>query len=97
MRKKSLVNLLLSLLVVGCGESQEEKAAKSKAAAEAKSAADWKIIEKVLRDQLKKLGGELTGADLVNVTSLYLHNKQLTDVPKRLLQLSHLEDLAPIT
>ena len=67
--------------------------AESKAVAEAKAAADWKVIEKAIRKQLEKPVGELTEADLEKVTRLDLTLKKLTDVPKGLEKLTQLEVL----
>ena len=83
MQKILLVFGMMALM--GCvGElvkRAEEKAAKVKAvAAEAKAAADWKVIEKAIREELEKPTGELTKADLEEVTYLFLFNNQLTNV-----------------
>ena len=72
---KQLLLICAVVALVGCGESAEEKAAKAKAAA-----ADWKVIEKAIREELKKPTGGLTEADLEKVKSLRLSNKQLTSV-----------------
>ena len=103
----ALLALCLYVLV-GCGESKEEKAAKAKAAAtEAKAAAEAKAgawvsdpndpnnvkIEKAIRKAAKKPTGELTKADLEKVTKLYLANNQLTDV-KGLEKLTKLTELS---
>ena len=95
MQKILLVFGMMALM--GCvGElvkRAEEKAAKVKAvAAEAKAAADWKVIEKAIREELEKPTGELTKADLENVTGLDLGRNQLTDVKglERLTQLKNL-------
>ena len=95
MQKILLVFGMMALM--GCvGElvkRAEEKAAKVKAvAAEAKAAADWKVIEKPIREELEKPTGELTKADLENVTGLDLGRNQLTDVKglERLTQLKNL-------
>jgi hypothetical protein len=85
------------MALMGCGEElvkcAEEKAAKVKAVAgEAKAAADWKVIEKAIREELEKPTGELTKADLEKVTRLDLGRNQLTDVKglERLTQLKNL-------
>ena len=60
--KNVIAILFLLSLVVGCGESREEKATRAKTAAEAeakavaaaKFAEDWKVIEKAIRKPLKK-------------------------------------------
>ena len=95
MQKILLVFGMMALM--GCGgelvKRAEEKAAKVKAvAAEAKAAADWKVIEKAIREELEKSTGELTKADLENVTGLDLGRNQLTDVKglERLTQLKNL-------
>ena len=51
------------------------------------------IVEQEVRWHIDKLRGELTKADLEKVTSLNLSNKQLTDVPKELENLTQLKDL----
>jgi len=99
--KNVIAILFLLSLVVGCGESREEKATRAKTAAEAeakavaaaKFAEDWKVIEKAIRKQLKKPVGEITEADLEKVTTLSLTNHQLTDVPKGLEKLPKLKTL----
>ena len=78
-------------MLVGCGESKEEKAAKAKAVAE-------EIIDAQCRRILKEEGvnkptGELTKADLEKVWSLSLGDKQLTEVPKGLEKLTRLRQL----
>ena len=87
--------------MVGCGEAAKEKAAKIKAAADARAAAEKKatetatipqqpkttseklitdpIVERVVRNKLKKPEGELTEADLENVTALELYDIRITD------------------
>ena len=40
------------------------------------------IVEKAIREELKKPTGELTEADLEKVTELELKQNQLTEVPK---------------
>ena len=51
---KQLLLICAVVALVGCGESAEKKAAKAKAAA-----ADWKVIEKAIREELKKPTGGL--------------------------------------
>ena len=52
------------------------------------------IVEKEIREQLKKPTGELTKVDLEKVTTLYLSGNQLTEVPKGLEKLTKLEELS---
>jgi hypothetical protein len=107
---KALISILIGLLVVGCGEKQStntndgnntpEKPAKKKAdkeTAEAKAAADWKVIEEVIRGGLlahygENPKGELTKSDYEKVTKLSFDRSQLTDV-KGLEKLTQLEVL----
>jgi Leucine-rich repeat (LRR) protein len=98
---KQILLILAVVALVGCGEPKKEESAKAKAAAEAKvtedkSAADWKVIEKAIRKELKKPTGELTKVDLEKVTTLYLSGNQLTEVPKGLEKLTKLEALVLI-
>jgi len=51
------------------------------------------IVEKAIRQELKKPAGELTKADLEKVTSLNLQRNQLTDVPKGMEKLTQLKYL----
>ena len=51
------------------------------------------IVEKAIREELKKPTGELTEADLEKVTELELKQNQLTDVPKGLEKLTKLRSL----
>jgi Leucine-rich repeat (LRR) protein len=98
--KQILLMIAVVVLVGGCGESKEEKAAK----AEAKAAAEAKVgawvsdpsdpinvkIEAAIRRAAKKPTGKLTKADLEKVTELKLSYKQLTEVPKGLEKLTQL-------
>ena len=45
------------------------------------------IVEKAIREELKKPTGEFTEADLEKVTKLNLENNKLTEVPKGLEKL----------
>ena len=106
MKPTFIALLALCLCVtVGCGESKEEKAAKSKAAAEAKAAEDKvaaeakeesaKLIEAAIRKQIRKPAGELTKADLEKVKGLSLiavFHGPLTSV-KGLEKLTQLDEL----
>ena len=106
---KTLISILIGLLVVGCGESKEEKATPSKGddknTTKAKPAtkvvpekliAD-PIIEKAIRGALStfssKFTGELTKVDLEKVTTLYLSGNQLTEVPNGLEKFTQLKGL----
>jgi Leucine-rich repeat (LRR) protein len=51
------------------------------------------IVEKAIRKELKKPTGELTKTDLEKVKTLYLDGNQLTEVPKRLEELTQLTKL----
>jgi len=106
--------MIAVVALVGCGKEAKEKAAKIKAAADARVAAEKKatetatipqqpkttseklivdpIVEKAIRESLKKPTGELTEADLEKVTELELDRKQLTSV-KGLEKLTQLESL----
>ena len=97
---KQILLILVGLALVRCGENRaisewkEEKEARAKAAAaEAKAAADWKVIEKAIRVELKKPEGELTKADYEKVTELNLVNAPLTEWPKGLEKLTNLTEL----
>jgi len=111
---KQLLLICAVVALVGCGKATKEKAAKIKAAADARVAAEKKatetatipqqpkttseklivdpIVEKAIRESLKKPTGELTEADLEKVTELELDRKQLTSV-KGLEKLTQLESL----
>ena len=52
-----------------------------------------KIIEKAIREELKKPTGELTEADLEHMTSLSFYDNQLTELPKGLEKLTQLKEL----
>jgi len=51
------------------------------------------IVEKAIREKIKKPTGELTKADLEKVTFLSLDNNQLTELPKGLEKLTQLTTL----
>ena len=93
--------LMIAVVLIGCGESKEGKAAKAGGAAKAKAAAETKaaakaneleawvsdpgnpqnvIVEREIRKKLEKPTGELTKADLEQLTDLSLRNTQITDV-----------------
>ncbi len=75
---KALYAVLLALVLgVGCGKSL---------------IAD-PIVEKAIREELKKPTGELTEPDLEKVTMLGLGDNELTEVPKGLDKLTQLEEL----
>ena len=98
--------ILLWVVCVGCGGSNEKVAsdtqAKAKATANTKAKAgaekpftkeeSAKVIEAAIREQLNKPTGELTKSDLEKVKALLLGNNQLTDV-KGLEKLTQLEGL----
>ena len=99
---KQVLLMIAVVTLVGCGGSKEEKAAKSKAAAEAKKKSTIveiadPIVEKAIREELKRIGapptGELTKADLERVIELSLYNKGLTEIPKGLEKLTQLKML----
>jgi internalin A len=52
------------------------------------------IVEQAVREELKKPTGELTKADMEKVTRLGIENKNLTDVPEGLGNLSQLTYLS---
>jgi len=74
---KVLIPILIGLLVVGCGK---------------KPLIADPIVEKAIREELKKPTGKLTKSDLDKVTYLYLSENQLTNV-KGLEKLTKLEGL----
>ena len=51
------------------------------------------IVEKAIRNKLKKLTGELAEADLEKITHLNFYGQVLTEVPKELEKLTQLERL----
>ena len=76
---KQLLLVFAVVALVGCGESAEEKAAKTKAAAEDKAAAEANTLEAAIRRELNKPTGELTKADYEKVTRLELAYNSITD------------------
>ena len=81
--------------MVGCGGRKEEGDAESETVMEEQDTAikpliTDPIVEKAIREELKKPTGELTEADLEKVTRLALIRKQLTEVPKGLEKLNQL-------
>jgi len=66
---KATLLLIMALALVGCPSIPNKKLL----------IAD-PIVEKVIREQLKKPTGELTKADLEEVTKFVLRNNQLSDV-----------------
>ena len=75
--------LLALVLGVGCGKKAESPTVEIANP----------IVEKAIREELKKPTGELTKADLEKVTKLDLSFQQLTDVPKGLEKLTQLTKL----
>ena len=106
---KQILLICAVVALVGChagnkGAEEAKLAAKAKAIAEARAAVESKrqstiveianpIVEKAIREQLKKPTGELTKADLEEVTYLSLKNNQLTEVPKGLEKCAKLKKL----
>ena len=103
---KQILLICAVVALVGCHAGNKKNASKAKAIAEAKAAAEAEakrqstiveiadpIVEKAIRDQLKKPTGELTKADLEEVTYLSLKNNQLTEVPKGLEKCAKLKKL----
>ena len=82
---------------MGCGQPAVTHEEADKETAEAKAAADWKVIEEVIRGGLlahygENPKGELTKSDYEKVTKLSFDRSQLTDV-KGLEKLTQLEVL----
>ena len=91
---KQILVMMAAVVLVGCRQSKEEEAAKAEAAADAK------IIEAAIREELNMPTGELTKADLEKVTELRMNfsylkseNIQLTSV-KGLEKLTQLKRLS---
>ena len=82
---KVLIPIVIGLLVVGCGK-KEPKIVPEKLITNP-------IVEKAVRQSLKKPEGELTKTDLEKVTSLDLTYKKLTEVPQGLEKLTQLRSL----
>ena len=98
---KQLLLICAVMALVGCGGSKEKVTPETQAKAEPKKpeavpvvtvTIDNPILEKAIREQLKKPTGELTQADLKKVTELELDRKQLTSV-KGLEKLTQLKEL----
>ena len=75
---KQLLLMIVVVALVGCGGKSGPV-----------NIAD-PILEKAIRMRIKKPTGELTEADLEEVTSLSFDDKKLTEVPKGLEKLPHL-------
>ena len=89
MRMKQPLLILAVVALVGCGGSKE---AVKKPESPTVEIAD-PIVEKRIRNKLKKPIGELTKADLRKVKNLNLGLGQLTEVPKGLEKLTQLKQL----
>ena len=72
---KQLLLICAVVALVGCSQTVE---------------IDDPIIEKAIREELKKPTGELTEADLEHMTSLSFYDNQLTELPKGLEKLTQL-------
>ena len=92
---KTLIPILIGLLVVGCGGGKDKQSTNTNQSNNApeKLITD-PIVEKAIRKRLKKPKGELTKADMEKVTRLGIENKNLTDVPEGLGNLSQLTYLS---
>ena len=96
--KQLLLICAVVALVGGCGKKEDGNTGvvnpkkPSPKAVHEKLISD-PIIEKAIREELKKPTGELTEADLEKVTGLWLNGNQLTEVPKGLEKLTQLRDL----
>ena len=98
--KQLLLICVVVALVGGCGGEKEDGNTgvvnpnkPSPKAIPEKLIAD-SILEKQIREALKKPEGELTKADLKKVTGISLHSTQVTDaVLKEVAKLQNLEDL----
>ena len=93
---KQLLLICAVVALVGCGEKDDPNTGvvnpnKPSPKAVPVNIAD-PIVEKAIRERLKKPTGELTKADLEKVPSLYLSGNQLTDVKglEKLTQLTNL-------
>ena len=67
---KVLIPILIGLLVMGCGTTKVDP--------DAPANISDPIVEKAVRKKLNKPTGELTNADLANVTGLYLYGTKIT-------------------
>lgn len=96
---KQILLMIGLVALVGCREKADDNTGvvdpnkPSPEAISEKLIAD-PIVEKAIRKRLKKPGGELTKADMEKVTRLGIENKNLTDVPGGLGNLSQLTYLS---
>ena len=96
---KQILLMIAVVALVGCGEKGDGNTGvvdpnkPSPEAISEKLIAD-PIVEKAIRKRLKKPKGELTKADMEKVTRLGIENKNLTDVPEGLGNLSQLTYLS---
>ena len=90
---KVLISIVIGLLVVGCGKKEQPTNTNQGNNTPEKLIAN-PIVEKAIRKSLKKPKGELTKADMEKVTRLGIENKNLTDVPEGLGNLSQLTYLS---
>ena len=81
--------LVMMAVLVGCSNDTRKAAPDP---ADEKLITD-PIVEKAIREELKKPTGELTKADLEKVTLLILSYTELTEVPKELENLTQLRKL----
>jgi hypothetical protein len=78
--------IFVAMALVGCGKKETDQIVAAKLIADP-------IVEKAIREELKKPTGELTVTDLNKVKELDLENKELTDVPNGLDKLTNLKVL----
>ena len=105
MGMKQILLMMAAVVLVGCGSTKVEPPQASEAEPQVVSKptpvspADEKliadpIVEQVIRRRLKKPEGELTEADLENVTALELYDTRITDADlKDLAKLQKLDRL----
>ncbi|SVB82619.1 uncharacterized protein METZ01_LOCUS235473, partial [marine metagenome] len=92
---QKILLVMVAVALVGCGGRKEEGVAKGADVTAEQETSNKPlitdpIVEKAIREELKKPTGELTEADLEKVTRLALIRKQLTEVPKGLEKLNQL-------
>ena len=90
---KNILITIAAVVLVGCGEKEQPTNTNQGNNTPEKLIAN-PIVEKAIRKSLKKPKGELTKADMEKVTRLGIENKNLTDVPEGLGNLSQLTYLS---
>ena len=85
--KQILLMIAVVALVGGCGTTKLDPTAPANISDP--------IVEEKVRKKLNKPTGELTNADLANVTGLYLYGTKITDAGlKEVAKLQKLEELS---